>query len=151
MGNKRVWSAWARASDNIGVEASEHEIQCAYFQWVAQRAYQDERFKNIFAIPNGGARHIVTAVKMKAEGVRPGVPDIFIAAPNQLGANGAFIEVKKAGKKATATQLEWHDRLRKHGYVVVVLDSLDKLIRFTQNYMTISKVRGDDSAISGRR
>ena len=35
----------------------------------------------IFAIPNGGKRHIGTARKLKAEGVRSGVPDIFLACP----------------------------------------------------------------------
>ena len=32
----------------------------------------------IFAIPNGGKRSIRTALTLKAEGVVPGVPDLFI-------------------------------------------------------------------------
>lgn len=34
----------------------------------------------IFAIPNGGSRNIATAVKLKAEGVCKGIPDLFIPA-----------------------------------------------------------------------
>jgi len=49
----------------------------------------------LFAIPNGGQRSIVTASKLKAEGVRAGVPDLFLAYPTPHGGRGLFIEMKK--------------------------------------------------------
>ena len=33
----------------------------------------------LFAIPNGGRRNAVTGARLKAEGVHPGIPDIFLA------------------------------------------------------------------------
>jgi len=35
----------------------------------------------IFAIPNGGKRNRIEAAKLKRQGVKPGVPDIFLPAP----------------------------------------------------------------------
>ena len=38
--------------------------------------------KCLFAIPNGGARHIGTAIKLKSEGVTAGVSDLFLMIPS---------------------------------------------------------------------
>ena len=48
----------------------------------------------LFAIPNGGRRDAVTGARLKAEGVHPGIPDIFLAVPNQYR-SGLFIEMKR--------------------------------------------------------
>ena len=50
----------------------EHKIQ----KTIAQ--YLDLRGVCWWAVPNGGSRHIKTAQKLKAEGVKSGVPDITI-------------------------------------------------------------------------
>jgi hypothetical protein len=60
----------------------------------------------MFAIPNGGLRDIRTATNLKAEGVKSGVPDIFLPTPfiaNDTDHNnnsyilycGCFIEMKR--------------------------------------------------------
>ena len=48
----------------------------------------------LFAIPNGGRRDAVTGARLKAEGVHPGIPDIFLAVSDQLH-HGLFIELKR--------------------------------------------------------
>lgn len=48
----------------------------------------------LFAIPNGGLRNIIIAAKMKREGVRSGIPDLFLACPRK-DYHGLFIEMKK--------------------------------------------------------
>ncbi len=50
----------------------EHEIQKSIAQ------YLDLRGLCWWAVPNGGNRNIITAKKLKAEGVKSGVPDITI-------------------------------------------------------------------------
>ena len=55
---------------------TEHEEQRELVRWFRQ-GYKGVR---IFAIPNGGARSIATAGRLKVEGVSPGVPDLFIPA-----------------------------------------------------------------------
>ncbi|MEG1501942.1 MAG: VRR-NUC domain-containing protein [Synergistaceae bacterium] len=67
------------------------------------------------AIPNGGARNIVTAGKLKAEGVSRGVPDLFI--PEW----GFWIEMKKRkGGLVSADQKDWINYLNTKGYKAVV-------------------------------
>jgi hypothetical protein len=58
---------------------------------VAIAQYLDMRRICWWAIPNGGNRNIITATKLKAEGVKSGVPDIAIVHEGQA----FFLEVKK--------------------------------------------------------
>ena len=90
----------------------------------------------LFAIPNGGARHIITAVRMKREGVRAGVPDLFLAAPNKTS-YGLFLEMKagKAGRVSPA-QDEMQKILSAHGYAVAVCRSFDEAKTTIEEYLT---------------
>lgn len=73
---------------------TEHQEQVSVFREAAIRAQSDPRWSMLFAIPNGGKRTIGTAVKMKAEGVKSGVPDMFLPIP--VGSHcGMFVELKK--------------------------------------------------------
>ena len=83
---------------------SEHAEQVAFMKW-AKSWLPVELRPLIFAIPNGGKRNIVTAMKLKAEGVEPGVPDIFFAHA-RLGYHGLFIEMKKV-KGGTTSPIQW--------------------------------------------
>lgn len=90
---------------------TEHEEQREYVRWFRQ-TYPEVR---IMAIPNGGARSQATAGRLKAEGVSPGVPDLFIPAW------GLWVEMKRAkGGKVSPEQKEWHQYLAKCGYRVIV-------------------------------
>ena len=90
---------------------TEPEEQREYVRWFRQ-TYPEVR---ILAIPNGGARSPATAGRLKAEGVSPGVPDLFIPAW------GLWVEMKRAkGGKVSQEQKEWHSYLAKCGYRVIV-------------------------------
>jgi hypothetical protein len=65
---------------------TEDQEQAAFVAWF--RATWPE--VRIFAIPNGGKRSIKTANTLKATGVLPGVPDLFVPAW------GLWIEMKRA-------------------------------------------------------
>ena len=71
----------------------EHREQVALFKALKLQERTNPLFANVFAIPNGGHRHIKVAAKLKAEGVKAGIPDIFVAVPNSYSA-GLFIEMK---------------------------------------------------------
>src|SRR5688572_6150019 len=62
-----------RPSDGKPVGPTEHQEQCAVIQWWghAHHSYQLPVFA-LFAIPNGGARDVITGARLKAEGVRRG-------------------------------------------------------------------------------
>ncbi len=88
------------------------------------------------AVPNGGHRSIVTASRLKAEGVKRGVPDIFIEEPFTIHTRscrrlyyGLRIELKD-GKKGvvSADQKRWIEALRERGYRAEVCRSGDEVI-----------------------
>jgi hypothetical protein len=53
-----------------------------------------------FAVPNGGWRSKKTATRLKATGVRPGVPDIIVLARGHMHG----IELKREAGRTTKTQ-----------------------------------------------
>ncbi len=89
----------------------EHIEQVNFINWFE---YHYPTIK-IFAIPNGGKRGIKTAVKLKAEGVKRGVPDLFIPEWN------LWIEMKKVkGGSTSKEQKEWIDYLNDIGHTAIV-------------------------------
>jgi len=99
--------------------ATEHEEQVALFQWAAIQGQSIPALKLLFAVPNGGQRHPAVAVKMKHEGVKPGVPDMFLPIARG-GRHGLFIELKRAkGGTLSAAQLAWINALRGEGYEAI--------------------------------
>ena len=81
---------------------SESEEQIGFLQWF-EAAFPGVR---IFHIPNGGHRAMTVAKKLKAEGVRPGVPDLYIPAWK------IWIEMKRQkGGKVSDDQMDWYDYL----------------------------------------
>lgn len=100
-------------------QATEHQEQVALFQWAALSGISELRL--MFAIPNGGHRHVAVAAKLKAEGVKPGIPDIFLpVADDYRGHIGLWIEMKSAKGRATPIQKQWHADLQQQGYCVAV-------------------------------
>lgn len=98
---------------------TEHQEQAAFVQWF-RMSFPKVR---IFAIPNGGARSKATAGKLKAEGVSPGVPDLFV--PEW----GLFIEMKRTrGGSLSDVQDDWIDYLEDAGYTVLVCKGCDAAI-----------------------
>lgn len=90
---------------------TEHEEQRELVRWFRQ-TWPDVR---IFAIPNGGARSPATAGRLKAEGVSPGVPDLFIPEWS------LWVEMKRIkGGTLSSEQKKWAEYLESVGYLVIV-------------------------------
>ena len=113
----------------------EHNHQVALFVW----ASTIRELQLMHAVPNGGYRHIRVASKMKKEGVKAGVPDIFLPV-SKGGYHGMFIEMK-VPKTATTiktypnkTQKAWLSELNKNGYHAVIAwgysDARDKISEY---------------------
>lgn len=104
--------------------ASEHEEQAALFRQLGYKAQQYPELALALAIPNGGLRSAATAGKLKAEGVKPGVPDVFLPVgrwyPEQEHYNGLWLEMKVGKNRPTELQKWWHERLTEQGYAVYV-------------------------------
>ena len=101
---------------------SEHEHQVNLVRWF-DLTHKEHRGR-LLAIPNGGQRHVRVAQKLKAEGVRRGVPDLFLPVP--VGEfHGLFIELKAQAGRLTAEQIDWIDHLNNMGYCAIVCKGFD--------------------------
>ena len=96
---------------------SEHDEQAALIQWAD--THPDKRLRLLYAIPNAGKRSYGAAAYYKAEGLRPGVPDLCLPVP-AYGWHGLYIELKHGENKPTQKQLEWLDALSGQGYFCAV-------------------------------
>lgn len=78
--------------------------------------YLQRRCIPVFAIPNGGSRNLLEAVKLKRTGVSAGVPDLCVPMARS-GYHGLFLELKRLkGGKISENQQYWIDVLRAQGY-----------------------------------
>lgn len=106
---------------------SEHAEQCALIKWWSLECKRLGVPENLlFAIPNGGARSAITGATLKAEGVRAGAPDLFLAVSG-AGKHGLFIEMKRRrGGVVSAPQKEIKAELERFGYSVEVCCGFDE-------------------------
>ena len=90
----------------------------------------------MFHIPNGGSRNKVEAANLKRQGVKPGVPDIFL--PVAKGNyHGLWIEMKTGKNKPTAYQNTYIDYLNSNSYKAVVCYGADEAIRVITEYLEL--------------
>ena len=121
----------------------EHDEQVALFSWAKEYEKQYPPLQLLYAIPNGGYRHRATAVNLKAEGVKAGVPDCFLpvvcTAKDGVVYHGLYIELKRADRKnhPTSEQLVWISRLRAEGYRVEVCYGANDAVRVIIDYLGI--------------
>lgn len=97
----------------------EHNEQVVFFNRIRTLAMNDSRYeqavRRTFAIPNGGGRSKREAGRLKAEGVRPGVSDVFCALPVP-GRCGLWIEMKSLTGRPSREQVDWLTEGDKLGY-----------------------------------
>lgn len=90
---------------------SESDEQRGFLDWFEAR-WPHVR---IFHIPNGGFRTIKAAKAMKRDGVRPGVPDLYV--PEWR----LWVEMKRAkGGRVSPEQKDWIVYLRGIGDTVII-------------------------------
>ena len=118
---------------------SEHQHQVEYFNWLHfLSGLDDDITALIYAVPNGGYRRPKEAIRLKAEGVKPGIPDINIDVP-RLGFHGARIEMKNQLGTVSEAQKNIHHLLRQQGYYTVVCYSAAEAIEETEYYFDNDK------------
>lgn len=130
---------------------SEHDEQKALFEWADRMVAQGRlpELVNMFAIPNGAwTKNQAMAVKLKQEGLKKGVPDIFLAVTvsqiskadenkiaHYLHFSGLFIEMKFGTNKLSADQKEWYSRLVGAEYWYVICYSWIEAAREIIEYL----------------
>lgn len=120
----------------------EHMNQVALFNWARVMRIRDAPdiepgsfiADYLFSIPNGGIRSPREAARLKAEGVKAGVVDIFLPIKRN-GFSGMWLEMKAPKKKPTKKQAQWLEKMRKAGYAADWADNWVTASRMIQDYL----------------
>lgn len=99
---------------------TESQHQRLLFEWwhYAHKQYKLPEFA-LYHTPNEGKRSYITAARMKAEGMRKGVPDIVLAVPSS-GYGALYIELKTAKGRVSREQLDFLSLLDRCGNKAVL-------------------------------
>lgn len=116
---------------------SEHHEQAAFFAWAALQKF--DGIELMHAVPNGGQRSKAVAGKLKAEGVKTGVPDVLWPVARG-GFIGLAIEFKHGDGNPTKEQRERITRLQKEGWCVAVCWDWQAAARMVLGYAGMLKV-----------
>lgn len=121
----------------------ESEIQQACVRWFD---CQHPKYRlNLFSVPNEGARSKANGARMKAQGRRKGVADIFFSVPKffpisfnekiKLPVHGCYIEVKIPGEKQSPEQIAFQKAVESQGYWYRIVTSTDEFIKLIEGYL----------------
>jgi hypothetical protein len=118
-------------------ESSSQQSVITWFALAARSLHAEPG--DLWAIPNGGRRDEITGAILKREGVRAGVPDLFLAVPVPVHGGrsraGLFIEMKTWTGRVSKAQQEAIFRLRRRGYECVVAHGFDQASRAITQYL----------------
>ena len=124
---------------DIGIEPKEHDEQVWFFEWIDMQSLTYPELLCCFAVPNGGYRPNKTGADLKAEGVRSGVPDIFLSVARN-GYHGLCIEMKRRKSGSLEpNQKVWIERLKEQGYRVEMCRGCDAAIKIVKEYLGIAE------------
>jgi hypothetical protein len=112
----------------------EHFEQTTFFNWARINSETIHELDLLFSIPNGGKRNIRTAINLKMEGVKAGVPDIFFPVARK-GFHGLFLEMKIKGGKVSDNQKIWHEKLENQFYLVKVVFGFEEAKNTILDYL----------------
>lgn len=122
----------------------EHDLQCqVVFDF--DKDYPDYEGL-LYAVPNGaklpfkkdkkGRRICPEAIRLKKEGLRPGVPDLCLPVPKGRY-HGLYVEMKYGSNKPTPEQVFWMQRLTKLGYCCRVCYSRSEAKHIFKTYLDL--------------
>lgn len=113
--NLMTWAGWIRLPDAPDIEPGSFLSDYLH------------------AVPNGGRRNPREGARLKAEGVKAGVSDLFLPIARQ-GKAGLWVELKAPGKKPTPDQRAWLARMTRAGYRAEWCDNWTKAAAILADY-----------------
>lgn len=114
----------------------EHIEAVALMRIVSMHCERWPELRRLFAVPNGGARSAAVAGKLKAEGVKAGVPDYIL--PVRRGpCPGLALELKsKSGRGATEEQQDWLAHFAAQGWRAALAYGAEEAWEVIRAHMT---------------
>ena len=114
---------------------TESNEQQTLFEWAKRMEGKWPELALMYHIPNEGKRSARTGARLKAEGLRSGVPDICLPVARG-GHHGLYIELKRRkNSRVTQDQLDWIADLVAQGYVAAVCRGCDEAIDLIISYL----------------
>ena len=130
MPRENVWTVHELQQSRHLRTAKEWREQAELMRWSELISNREPRLSLLYHCPSGELRNPRTAAKLKAMGVKPHIPDLFLPVPTRHyfdtgdrweGYHGCYIELKRLlGGDDGRAQLALHERLRAQGYNVVI-------------------------------
>lgn len=110
---------------------TESKLQQACVKWFDLQ-YPHYRL-NLFSIPNEGARTIANGARMKAQGRRAGVADMFLAITNKH-VPGIFFEFKAPNGKQSPSQKDFQRSVDPY-YMYEIITKFEDFKRVIERYL----------------
>lgn len=127
-----IMQEWKDASP-VPLESNEQQTLVA---WAKRHEEEWPELRMLYHIPNEGKRSRKNGARLKAEGLKSGVPDICLPVARG-GHHGLYIELKRRkDSEVTKEQLEWIADLVAQGYVAAVCRGCDEAISLITRYLT---------------
>lgn len=109
--------------------------QMAVMEWAAYRLGMWPELRLLYHVPNGGSRNRIEAARLKAQGVKSGVPDLVLPVARG-GWHGMYIELKRRkGGRLSEDQRRWLDDLQEQGYLALRCDGAQAAINTIEEYL----------------
>ena len=120
---------------------TEWQEQRALIEWAALMEKRYPALRWLFHIPNGEKRDRITAAKLKAMGVKAGVPDLCLPVP--VGRyHGLYIELKIGKGRPSDRQREWIAHLCEAGYAVNICYGFKEAAKVILDYLGVRHGNG---------
>ena len=117
---------------------NEHGEQEALIRRCKMSYAEYPELRLLFAIPNGGLRDKRVAAKLKAEGVRAGVPDLCLPIARK-GYHALYIEMKTDRGRVSIEQRAWIEVLKKNGNQAVTCYSQEDAWEALKDYLQVER------------
>lgn len=125
---------------NVPTESVEQQT---LFRWAKLNEKRHPELQLLFHIPNEGKRSYVTGNRMRSEGLKKGVPDLFLPIPKGRF-HGLFIEMKRIkGGKISSEQKAWIRSLNAVGYKAVVAFGWEEASKDIEEYLALGSTKED--------
>lgn len=121
------------------IRRSEDTEQMAVMDWVRWNMRRYPELELLHHIPNGGSRNAAEGRKLKAMGVKAGVPDLHLPVP-KADYCGLYIELKYEDGRIQDSQKDFLRTAARYGNYCVVCYGADAAIAVLEDYVNLKRV-----------